>query len=174
MTHYSNLIFNFLSFEHTKRHSSFNWYRRCSALARSSTTSFTTKYVPISIEHWTNQSELFFLRSFQFTSYSLSIAKVSLWKHLSADMSEQINRAIKFYQQTSQRHSIYCKQLELSDSSWGMFIQRIALGVDHTNNWKRVLNCISFFSNDFVTLFLYSNLETTKDPRVEINARMVV
>jgi hypothetical protein len=73
-------------------------------------------------------------RSFQLTSYSLYVAKVYLWNHLPANMSEQINKAIKFYQQTSQRHSIYCKQLELSDSSWDMFIQRIVIGIDHTNS----------------------------------------
>ncbi len=61
-------------------------------------------------------------------------AKVYLWNHLPANMSEQINKAIKFYQQTSQRHGIYCKQLELSDSSWDMFIQRIVIGIDHANN----------------------------------------
>lgn len=40
-------------------------------------------------------------------------------------MIEQINKAIEFYQRTSQRNNIYCKQLELIDSSWNMFIQRI-------------------------------------------------
>jgi hypothetical protein len=49
-------------------------------------------------------------------------------------MSEQINKAIEFYQQISQRNGIYCKQLELSDSSWDMFIQRIVIGIDHFNN----------------------------------------
>lgn len=49
-------------------------------------------------------------------------------------MSERINKAIEFYQRTSQRHGIYCKQLELSDSSWDMFIQRIAIGIDHVSN----------------------------------------
>ena len=49
-------------------------------------------------------------------------------------MSEQINKAIQFYQQTKQRNGIYCKQLELTDSSWDMFIQRILIGIDHVNN----------------------------------------
>jgi hypothetical protein len=45
-----------------------------------------------------------------------------------------MNKAIEFYQRTSQRNGIYCKQLELSDSSWDMFIQRIFLGIDRVNN----------------------------------------
>ena len=44
---------------------------------------------------------------------------------LQHSVNEQMNKAIEFYSQTSQRHSIYCKQLELTDSSWDMFIQRI-------------------------------------------------
>ena len=75
-----------------------------------------------------------FFRSFQFTSYPLSVAKVYLWNHIPANMSEQINKAIKFYQQTSHRNGIYCQQLELHDSSWDMFIQRLVIGTNHVNN----------------------------------------
>lgn len=49
-------------------------------------------------------------------------------------MSEQINKAVEFYQQISRRNGIYCKQLELRDSSWDMFIQRIVMGINHVNH----------------------------------------
>ncbi len=49
-------------------------------------------------------------------------------------MREQMNKAIEFYQRTSQRNGIYCKQLELSDPSWDTFIQRILIGIDSANN----------------------------------------
>lgn len=77
---------------------------------------------------------MFFFRSFQSTSYSLFVAKVYLWNHLPANMSEQINKAVEFYQQISRRNGIYCKQLELRDSSWDMFIQRIVMGINHVNH----------------------------------------
>ncbi|CAF4318613.1 unnamed protein product, partial [Rotaria sp. Silwood2] len=60
--------------------------------------------------------------------------KVHLCNHLPANINEQMDKAIKFYQQTSQRIGIYCGQLELHDSSWDMFIQRIIIGNDHVNN----------------------------------------
>ncbi|CAF1141127.1 unnamed protein product [Rotaria sordida] len=66
--------------------------------------------------------------------FNIEQIKVYLCNHLPANMSEQISKAIEFYQQISQRNGIYCKQLELSDSSWDMFIQRIVIGIDHVNN----------------------------------------
>ncbi|UJR38801.1 hypothetical protein I4U23_031466 [Adineta vaga] len=66
--------------------------------------------------------------------FNIEQIKAYLWKKLPANISEQINKAIEFYKQTSQRHGIYCKQLELIDSSWDMFIQRIVIGIDHDNN----------------------------------------
>lgn len=61
---------------------------------------------------------------------------------LQHNVNEHMNKAIEFYSQTSQRHSIYCKQLELADSSWDMFIQRI-LYRSIFNSWQRWINfCI--------------------------------
>ncbi|CAF2642577.1 unnamed protein product [Rotaria sp. Silwood2] len=60
--------------------------------------------------------------------------KVRLCNYLPANISEQIGKAIKFYQLACQRNSIYCRQLELSVPSWDMFIQRILIGTDHSNN----------------------------------------
>ncbi len=54
--------------------------------------------------------------------------------HLPANMTKQINKAIDFYQRTSQRNGIYCKQLELNEPSWHMFIQRILIGIDRADN----------------------------------------
>ena len=64
----------------------------------------------------------------------LYVLKVYLCNYLPANMSEQINKAVEFYQRTNQRYSIYCKQLELNDSSWNMFIQRILIGTNFSNN----------------------------------------
>ena len=75
-----------------------------------------------------------FYQSFHFTSYSFYVAKVYLSGHLPASTSEQFNKAIEFYQQTSQRNSVYCKQLELHDSSWDMFIKRLVIGDDRSKN----------------------------------------
>ncbi|CAF4184827.1 unnamed protein product, partial [Rotaria sordida] len=71
--------------------------------------------------------------TFQFL-FNIEQIKVHLCSHLPANMSEQINKAIEFYQQTNQRNGIYCTQLELSDSSWNMFIQRILIGIDPVDN----------------------------------------
>ncbi|CAF4876795.1 unnamed protein product [Rotaria sp. Silwood1] len=71
--------------------------------------------------------------TFQFL-FNIEQIKVHLCNHLPANMNEQINKAIEFYQQTNQRNGIYCKQLELSDSSWNMFIQRILIGIDRVDN----------------------------------------
>ena len=58
-----------------------------------------------------------------------------LYNHLPVTVAEQINKAIDFYQRTSQRNSIYCKQLELNEPSWDMFIQRIVIGINHTTDY---------------------------------------
>ena len=60
--------------------------------------------------------------------------KIRLSNLLPADNSGRLNKAIKFYQEANKRNGIYCGQLELSDSSWDMFIQGIVIGVDPTNN----------------------------------------
>ncbi|CAF2847912.1 unnamed protein product [Rotaria sp. Silwood2] len=66
--------------------------------------------------------------------FNIEQIKVYLCNQLPTNMSEQINKAIEFYQHTSQRYGIYCKQLELSDSSWDMFIQHILIGINYVNN----------------------------------------
>ncbi|CAF4460822.1 unnamed protein product [Rotaria socialis] len=66
--------------------------------------------------------------------FNIEQIKAFLCNHLSANTSEKLDKAIGFYQQISQRNRIYCKQLELSDSSWDMFIQRIVIGIDHGDN----------------------------------------
>ncbi|CAF4838917.1 unnamed protein product, partial [Rotaria sp. Silwood1] len=71
--------------------------------------------------------------TFQFL-FNLEQIKIHLCNHLPTNMNEQINKAIDFYQRTNQRNGIYCKQLELSDSSWNMFIQRILIGIDSAEN----------------------------------------
>lgn len=53
------------------------------------------------------------------------ILQIQLFQH---NVNEQMKKAIEFYSQTSQRHSIYCKQLELTDSSWDKFIQHRLIG----------------------------------------------
>ncbi|CAF1508151.1 unnamed protein product [Rotaria sp. Silwood1] len=71
--------------------------------------------------------------TFQFL-FNLEQIKIHLCNHLPTNMNEQINKAVDFYQRTNQRNGIYCKQLELSDSSWNMFIQRILIGIDSAEN----------------------------------------
>ncbi|CAF2670795.1 unnamed protein product [Rotaria sp. Silwood2] len=66
--------------------------------------------------------------------FNIEQIKVHLCNHLPASMNKQIHKAIEFYQRTSQRNGIYCGQLELRDSSWDMFIQRILIGIDRDNN----------------------------------------
>ncbi|CAF4902952.1 unnamed protein product, partial [Rotaria sp. Silwood1] len=67
--------------------------------------------------------------TFQFL-FDIEQMKIHLCNHLPANVNHQINKAIEFYQRTNQRIDLYCQQLELSDSSWNMFIQRILIGVD--------------------------------------------
>ncbi|CAF3983903.1 unnamed protein product [Rotaria sordida] len=67
-------------------------------------------------------------------SFNIEQIKVHLCQYFPANMNEQINKAIEFYQRTSQRNGIYCKQLELIDPSWDMFIQRILIGIDRAND----------------------------------------
>ena len=62
------------------------------------------------------------------------IVKVHLENNLPVNIIERINRATQFYQRTSQRNNIYCKQLELIDSSWDTFIQRTFISIDHFND----------------------------------------
>ncbi|CAF3942821.1 unnamed protein product [Rotaria sordida] len=67
--------------------------------------------------------------------FNIEQIKVYLCNHLPANMNEQISKAIEFYQQISQRNGIYCKQLELSDSSWDMFIQLSTQLYQKSINW---------------------------------------
>ncbi|CAF5100757.1 unnamed protein product, partial [Rotaria sp. Silwood1] len=69
--------------------------------------------------------------TFQFL-FDIEQMKVHLCNHLPANVIYQINKAIEFYQRTNQPIGLYCKQLELSDSSWNMFIQRILIGIDRS------------------------------------------
>ncbi|CAF4643940.1 unnamed protein product [Rotaria sp. Silwood1] len=66
--------------------------------------------------------------------FNSDLIKVDLSNYLPANMSKQIDKAIKFYQLASQRNNVYCRQLELNVSSWDMFIQRILIGIDRDNN----------------------------------------
>ncbi|CAF2118342.1 unnamed protein product [Rotaria magnacalcarata] len=66
--------------------------------------------------------------------FNIEQIKAFLCNYLPVNTSEKLNKAIGFYQQISQRNCIYCKQLELSDSSWDMFIQRMVIGIDHDDN----------------------------------------
>ena len=64
----------------------------------------------------------------QFTFYSFPFT------YLPTNIKEQIQRAMKFYQRTSQQNGIYCQQLELNGSSWDMFIQGLITSVDDVKN----------------------------------------
>ncbi|UJR11204.1 hypothetical protein I4U23_015385 [Adineta vaga] len=66
--------------------------------------------------------------------FNIEQIKDYICKNSSTNMNEQIYKAIDFYQHTSQRHGIYCKQLELNDSSWDMFIQHLLLSNDPINS----------------------------------------
>ncbi|CAF3864038.1 unnamed protein product [Rotaria sp. Silwood1] len=59
--------------------------------------------------------------------------KAHLCNHLPANMTGQINKAIIFYQQTSLRNGIYCKQLELNGSPWQIFIQHLITDADRVH-----------------------------------------
>ncbi|CAF4170482.1 unnamed protein product, partial [Adineta steineri] len=59
---------------------------------------------------------------------------VHLGNHLPSKLIEQINKAIEFYQRTSQHNNIYCSQLELKDPTWDIFIQHLFIDIDHINN----------------------------------------
>ncbi|CAF0908820.1 unnamed protein product [Rotaria sordida] len=66
---------------------------------------------------------------FQFL-FNIEQIKVHLCNHLPTSMNEQMNKAIQFYRQTSQRNGIYCGQLQLSDHSWDVFIQHLLIDYD--------------------------------------------
>ncbi|CAF4841584.1 unnamed protein product [Rotaria sp. Silwood1] len=66
--------------------------------------------------------------------FNSELIKVDLSNYSPANMSKQIDKAIKFYKLASQRNNVYCRQLELNVSSWDMFIQRILIGIDRDNN----------------------------------------
>ncbi|CAF1942489.1 unnamed protein product [Rotaria magnacalcarata] len=64
---------------------------------------------------------------------SIEQIKINLCNCLPANMNGKIKQAIEFYQQACQRNGIYCRQLELRDSSWHPFIQHLLVGIDRTN-----------------------------------------
>ncbi|CAF3317195.1 unnamed protein product [Rotaria socialis] len=64
---------------------------------------------------------------------SIEQIEINLYNYLPASMHGKIKQAIEFYQQTGQRNGIYCRQLELKDSSWHPFIQHLLVGIDRTN-----------------------------------------
>ncbi|CAM4741575.1 unnamed protein product [Rotaria magnacalcarata] len=72
--------------------------------------------------------------------FNIEQIKAFLCNYLPVNTSEKLNKAIGFYQQISQRNCIYCKQLELSDSSWDMFIQRAFIYSDAA---KRIIHLLS-------------------------------